>query len=1241
MIASNRPAPAEFKGHLHPDFANEMAREMAHFIKAAIESAATTLPELGLRMFHQWSIQELQRLVLTDEPNFEELCEFLARRWEIISSFPELSYNVSPENKVNQACLVLAGYLEKITEGKVSRYQLLMPTLTVTTNEASSTDLTENVLELQQFILSDDGSRFIEILPCLKFAEKDGIFKHTSLFDGQPSELSEQEIKKLTQHSKEALEYWQAIRKRKEAEEKSESFGAHLTRLIDKLREGGAHNAAYVEEKSQAGSELNSGGAANVAIAVFSEFLTTLDRDERNALMQLTAPGLTVSVENGNREPTFADIWAILARAKHEKYQKVIFCVELNANDIDRIYKNNKTWLDKTFPRNAKKANQYNMGMLEQDILDKKIALEKIMVDGENYIFYKELKKKAIRDDRLFLEKLFDITHLNIDAIKRLLLSCLDATPNDKSVLLTKIKNIPELYRELISTQEFKKILFDQAIAENNLDNIKQFVIQGVDINPILRSLIKKDPHKGITWLNHEPEICERINEAGMQSIMDILVESDEGCNFLWKNENHRRWCEDYILKMFETAKDPHLKKKMLSYVNRMIFSALSLNDMKDAKLLCDKFSSNLSDDVLMFLAQKNENEIIIDSLEKRKEVDNKLPCRLWESAIKTGNFLLAQLLVERGLVRDPLISFGSLDKNLEDTVFQNLKRYVFMMKGVDEFSPDYLYQLLGFNLFPKRIFDSDCVKYGITNRVFQNKSNCFDILDHAISGKLLLDEKNRERLDIIYWHIIKYADEFTTSDKEKFFLIFFHMMLRKNYRKYVGTMNPLFLLQSEDSLKKYSEPFSNLLLKEKSLNLWSLCCDAALLSSKYDGKLYWELEHYYGNITFHIFCSYLLSLFPSQDVFDKLAHSFFTSTHGGEIATKDLNKFSELAKKYQFKLSDKDFFLALDNNRVLPSMFPLLEEKTYEDENVFLKILCAASPNRWWSGKSRNNPGSELEYEKFLKFLPAWLKSHSVTPKTVEKLFAEADKQNLREVFSSLAEMATPEHCDWIVRAAEKGYWDSVSIYLNKHPVDDENFIKKLLSEADAQNLPLEFLNILKNANAPRNIIEQCHTLFTKNFFDRTRYILDSPPWCEKLSYNFLEDQLLLCITKDYLSREDIVKFANNHLDRLKNPTDMVRFMDKLFDTDRASDQKLTAPRSGLLQDFKNGHFFQRVRDNHRWKGEQVSEEWSVLVDTCRQKINAWKDQHQELELDDESFEFMKRPDSNTSAVLNYFRLT
>lgn len=119
-------------------------------------------------------------------------------RWQVIQDTDSIpSYNLSPANK---AAIVLAKELSQHLH--IPFYQLMIPTLHPSVFETNDNNLNMSNMVPQQFVMSDDNDRPIDILHCLENAKKSsGELIHNFPIQGKKNELTETEKSRIKYHS--------------------------------------------------------------------------------------------------------------------------------------------------------------------------------------------------------------------------------------------------------------------------------------------------------------------------------------------------------------------------------------------------------------------------------------------------------------------------------------------------------------------------------------------------------------------------------------------------------------------------------------------------------------------------------------------------------------------------------------------------------------------------------------------------------------------------------------------------------------------------------------------------------------------------------------------------------------------------------------------------------------------------------------------------------------------------------
>jgi hypothetical protein len=416
------------------------------------------------------------------------------------------------EERINNAlCITLANALSAIYG--IGCYQLLMPSITHIENEITGTSLNDRDLNLHHFVLSDDNSRFIEVAPCLDCSENDGILKHCSLSNGEPQRLSETEIERVTKHSHEANQYYAAIEKVIEAQNRP-TVGGMLHQTIVALKLGGEHGG-------RGGTEFDSGAEANVAIERICRYWNNeLSEAQRTAIAPLAAPQ--------HPNVTLGDSLGRLWRPQDANYRGVRYCVEVIANQMESILESH---LD---------LYQMDIAPLMTARTEKQIALRNA-ITSENYAMTFDYPLST-----LFLHDLYSLNKAQFHAVNQELVDVLNATPLEtrlewiNNIMINRntmyvkdftsitnlmdkeqrnkiIRNMPDNHLQLQTSDEFIHSLSNidptiklEFVRKIDIHNVRR-VITGFILNIILDGLpLDEQPDEQLNFINSLGEECLR-----------------------------------------------------------------------------------------------------------------------------------------------------------------------------------------------------------------------------------------------------------------------------------------------------------------------------------------------------------------------------------------------------------------------------------------------------------------------------------------------------------------------------------------------------------------------------------------------------------------------------------------------------------------------------------------------------------------------------------------------------------
>lgn len=332
-------------------------------IRSNIKQYAKHSPASHLEIL--FSLHKLEESLTSTSPDrCEQLVTFLVKRWErIIDS--DAQYLHDFENPINELCISIAQLLNN------QHYlAFLMPTLLNDQVLYLTSGYDEAGVDLKEVILSDDNSALIHIGDVLDFCQLDGTLKHNSLLNGKQRTLSKGEATRLLTRDTAVADYYLSLSARVRYRLNGDTVGAALNRLIDGLCQGG---------RRFDGEEYNAGEAANIAIIEFFDFFALLPEDvqqqvrktyieDENTEEDVISLGklfqylshqdtlvkyerdmglesewrmnsMDVSLEEYIEENAAVEGHAEEEESEEDDELSVAFCVELIANDIERVLK--------------------------------------------------------------------------------------------------------------------------------------------------------------------------------------------------------------------------------------------------------------------------------------------------------------------------------------------------------------------------------------------------------------------------------------------------------------------------------------------------------------------------------------------------------------------------------------------------------------------------------------------------------------------------------------------------------------------------------------------------------------------------------------------------------------------------------------------------------------------------------------------------------------------------------------
>lgn len=260
-----------------------------------------------------------------------QLASFLVHRWRLIQN-SDANYCSDFVSPINLMCIEIAKCLKDSASMSFQTHYLyfLMPSLQ---SEGNTTYINSpydsDVVDLKEYILSDDKKKLINISEVLEFAQLDATFKCPYLDKkNQPIPLSAEEYRRLTSRHPSVFEAVTAIHDRKTFTYFGNTAGAAINRLIAGLENGG---------KRYGHDEYNAGQSAMVAIHEFNVYILSLDEATQSLIF-------SSGYEDRFDETSFVSIktvWGLLTTPP-ETLQTPLYCVEMIAGRLKDILSQNE-----------------------------------------------------------------------------------------------------------------------------------------------------------------------------------------------------------------------------------------------------------------------------------------------------------------------------------------------------------------------------------------------------------------------------------------------------------------------------------------------------------------------------------------------------------------------------------------------------------------------------------------------------------------------------------------------------------------------------------------------------------------------------------------------------------------------------------------------------------------------------------------------------------------------------------
>ncbi|MBN9231154.1 MAG: hypothetical protein BGO90_07740 [Legionella sp. 40-6] len=378
------PLLSSEKKHLFVDKLIRVRQQLDAFIPK------NTLQSLEL-FENQLTLNEMEKCFF-DSANEEintNLIDLLSLRWKRICD-SNMCYTQQPGNLVNELCLEIAKEIAppastaseiEALKPNTGPYCLLMPSLEKTEDVYGNNI---HSLGLHEFVLSDNARVFIPLAQCLHqaYVSDEGQLRQTVAIDERYPELTSTEIKRVSNHSKQAGRFYQAVvtyNKKRLLGDDDDDIGAKLSQLVLALNNGGVHGGR------SAGDEHNAGSAANLGIITFYNYWVALSEQKKLALFA--------------EEPELKNILGRLFRPNDVDYKDVAFCVELIANQLDpiikkynarpTIYKLRQDVIEQEELFKTMTQNRHSLEIIQKEVSPKHILhhIFKLNIDEQKVIF--------------------------------------------------------------------------------------------------------------------------------------------------------------------------------------------------------------------------------------------------------------------------------------------------------------------------------------------------------------------------------------------------------------------------------------------------------------------------------------------------------------------------------------------------------------------------------------------------------------------------------------------------------------------------------------------------------------------------------------------------------------------------------------------------------------------------------------------------------------------------------------
>ena len=305
---------------------------MLETVQVALKKIPQYKPQsLAFVIEARFILWRIQRVLNSDTHNHDmQLKQLFQERWWMIKN-SNMQYLNDFTSPANEACIAIAKILA--SKENESYLAILIPDLAKTPPQQYLTSsYTEEHIDLNFLILSDDFTHIMHVRDVLEGAQDDGVLKCNYLVGERVVKLSMSEEQRLLSRHPSVKAAFDAIQVRKKFKLEGDTVGSAVRRLAQGLRDGGARKG---------GIEHSAGADANVAIFEFNQYRETLAVETLTILDGAAMTDRFLSFVPEKLE--FGQLWAILSQPTYEAKgaQTSRYCVEMVAQKIEELLEAN------------------------------------------------------------------------------------------------------------------------------------------------------------------------------------------------------------------------------------------------------------------------------------------------------------------------------------------------------------------------------------------------------------------------------------------------------------------------------------------------------------------------------------------------------------------------------------------------------------------------------------------------------------------------------------------------------------------------------------------------------------------------------------------------------------------------------------------------------------------------------------------------------------------------------------